>query len=161
MAERPDPDKEPHGSVRPLTAAPLALLGCLGLVLGYAIRPVSIRLGVNEPVFPVAMDVILWLLAAGVVVHAALTWRHLQRRRLRMEPHRAVNRLMLGKASALAGSLLLGLYAGFVIAHLWITRTDLGDQRLWRAVVAGVASLVLLVAGLVLERACLVRPDDK
>jgi hypothetical protein len=55
---------------------------------------------------------------------------------------------------------VLGGYAGFAIAHLGITPTELSRQRLVRSGLAALGGLLLLVAGLVLERACRVRGDD-
>ena len=66
---------------------------------------------------------------------------------------------MLGKAAAMAGAMVLGGYAGFAIAHLGITPTELSRQRLVRSGLASFGGLLLLVAGLLLERACRVRGD--
>jgi hypothetical protein len=74
-------------------------------------------------------------------------------------PYQAVNRLLLGKAAAIAGAMVLGGYAGFAIAHLGITPTELSRQRLVRSGLASLGGLLLMVAGLVLERACRVRGD--
>jgi hypothetical protein len=138
------------------------VFGALAMVVGWSIRPLSIRFGIVEPVISAWTVVVVFLLAAGVGFVAFRTWRVLQRRTgpVGMEPYQAVNRLMLGKAAALAGAVVLGGYAGFAIAHLGIPVTELSHQRLVRAVLGAVGGLLLMAAGLVLERACRVRGDD-
>ena len=110
-----------------------------------------------------AFVVVVFLLAAGVGFVAWRTWRILQRPTARgvepLLPYQAVNRLLLGKAAAIAGAMVLGGYAGFAIAHLGITPTELSRQRLVRSGLASLGGLLLMVAGLVLERACRVRGD--
>ena len=155
---------EPHdGNLRPTGPGPLVVLGALAAFVGWLVRPVTIRLDVAEPVIAVWTVVVVFLLAAGVASVAWRTWRVLQhptRRRVEpLEPYQAVNRLMLGKAAAMAGAMVLGGYVGFAIAHLGITPTELSRQRLVRSAVAALGGLLLLVAGLVLERACRVRGE--
>ena len=77
-----------------------------------------------------------------------------------MEPQRAVAFLVLGKASALAGALVAGGYLGFALNFL--TRLDAATprDRVIRSAVAVVAGVALMVAGLLLERACKVPDSD-
>jgi hypothetical protein len=143
----------------------------MAMVLGWSIRPLSIHFDATEPVISAWSVVVLWVLAAAVGFVAYRTWRILQRRRAlgarpgrqsaRFEPYQAVNRLVLGKAAALAGAVVLGGYAGFAIAHLVIPPTELSGQRLLRGGLAALGGLGMLVAGLLLERACRVRHDAK
>jgi hypothetical protein len=172
--EHPDDEAPPHqpgpGNVRPVGPGPLVVLGVVAMVLGWSVRPLCLRFDAVEPVISAWSVVIIWVLAAAVGLVAFHTWRVLQRRRslvlraglptVRMEPYQAVNRLVLGKAAALAGAVVLGGYAGFAIAHLGITPTELSGQRLLRASLAAVGGLGMLVAGLLLERACRVRSDE-
>ncbi|MEP6816141.1 MAG: DUF3180 family protein [Marmoricola sp.] len=156
-------------NVRPTGPGPLVGLGALAMVSGYSIRPISIQLTVAEPVISVWSVVVIWVLAAAVGFVAFRTWRVLQGDRdtargarlpVRYEPYQAVNRLVLGKAAALAGAVVLGGYAGFAIAHLGIIPTELSGQRLLRGALAAAGGLGILVAGLLLERACRVRSDE-
>ncbi len=139
------------------------VLGALAAVFGWLVRPITIRLDLAEPVIATWTVVVVFLLAAGVGYVAWRTWRILQRPTRRgvepLLPYQAVNRLLLGKAAAMVGAMVLGGYAGFAIAHLGITPTELSRQRLVRSGLASFGGLLLLVAGLMLERACRVRGD--
>lgn len=140
------------------------VLGAIAAVLGWATRQLALRLTVAEPVVTLWSVAVVWLLAITVGVLAFRTWRLLQRNRSdrnRLEPYQAVNRLVLGKAAALVGALLLGGYAGFAIAHVGITPTYLSGQRLLRSAVSAVGGLTLMGAGLWLERACRVRSEPE
>ncbi|WP_269778361.1 DUF3180 family protein [Nocardioides mangrovicus] len=145
-------------------------MGALAAVVGWSVRPLCVRFDLAEPVISVWSVVVIWLLAVAVGWVALRTWRTLQRSRGRrpdqqglqgqqLEAYQAVNRLVLGKAAALAGAVVLGGYAGFAIGHLGIEPTQLSGQRLLRSSIAAVGGLVLLVMGLLLERACRVRSD--
>ncbi len=161
----PDPERGPDpGSVRATGPGPLVVLGAIAAVLGWAVRPLALRLTIAEPVVTVWSVAVVWLLAIAVAVLAFRTWRLLQRQhsdRTRLEPYQAVNRLVLGKAAALVGALLLGGYAGFAIAHVGIVTTDLSGQRLLRSAISAVGGLTLMSAGLWLERACRVRSEPE
>ena len=98
----------------------------------------------------------LLLLAVTVGTTAWQTWRTVQVRHERLEPHRAVNRLVLGRASALVGALVAGGYAGYAVS--WIgSEAELAGQRMLRSALAACCALLLVAAGLLLERACRVR----
>ena len=104
----------------------------------------------------------LALVGALIGVLAYTTWQRIQVRRERMESQRAVAFLVLGKASALVGAMVAGGY--FAFALLFVTRweADAPRERVIRAGIAVVAGLGLMVAGLLLERACRVpRRDDE
>ena len=53
----------------------------------------------------------------------------------RLEPHRAVNRLVMAKACALVGALVAGGYAGYALTWLGM-EAELADQRLLRSAIA-------------------------
>lgn len=72
----------------------------------------------------------------------------------RLLPHQAVNRLVLGKAAALAGAVCAGAYVGFALVALGGIERQLDGERVLRSVLAAVGGLVLIAAGLLLERAC-------
>ena len=155
MTEEPSP-----GRLRPLSAGPIAISFVLGLVGGWLLHPVSEHLGGTAPVVTWAQPLVLGLLAAIVGGTAGLTYRAVQVRKERLEPHQAVNRLVLGRACALVGALLAGGYFGYALS--WLGAIDeLAGQRGWRSVIAGVMGLLVLVGGLLLERACRVRDDHE
>lgn len=166
-SEQP-PGKPGPANVHPTGPGPLVVLGALAMVLGWSIRPLSIRFNATEPVISAWTVVVIWVLSAAVGFVAYRTWRVLQRDRLaaprrpvpRFEAYQAVNRLVLGKAAALAGAVVLGGYAGFAISHLGITPTELSGQRLLRGCLAAAGGLAMLAAGLLLERACRIRSGE-
>lgn len=76
--------------------------------------------------------------------------------RLRVDPFRATFAVALAKAVSLAGSVFLG---GSAAVLLWLaSRTVVGDG-VAESVVALVASVLLVVAGLVAESWCSLPPD--
>jgi hypothetical protein len=158
-ADGPEEPEGPGGTVRITGPAPLAVLGIVGLVGGWSIRPLSIRMGFLEPSVTIASIAALFFVAAVVGGSAYLTRRVVRRDRAALAHHQAVNRLVLGKACALAGALVAGGYLGFALAQLGVGEPA-ADQRLWRALVAGVAGLLVCVAALLLELACRVPPED-
>jgi hypothetical protein len=141
------------------------VLGLVGLVGGWAVRPVSVALGDPAPrvswLPPLAL-----LLVAGILGYAAwVTHRVFQRPSQmgrpvpRLLPHQAVNRLVLAKSCALVGALVGGGYVGYALT--WVgTSAELGGERIVHSAVAGVAGALIVVASLLLERACRVRKDD-
>ena len=159
----PGPDargpEEPDGSVRVTGPGPLVAFGVAGLVGGWSLHPLSLRLGFVEPSVPLAAIGALFFVAALVGGSAYLTRRVVRANRAALEHHQAVNRLVLGKACALAGALVAGGYLGFALAQLGVDGPA-ADTRLWRSLVAGLGGLAVCVAALLLELACRVPPED-
>jgi hypothetical protein len=151
---------EPGGTLRPLSYAVVTAWAVTGLVLGWLWHPVSERIFATAPVVSWAQPAALWLIVLAIGITWWHTWRTVQVRRERLEPHRAVNRLVLGRAGALVGALVAGGYAGYAVS--WIgDPAELAGQRILRCVVAVVAGVAIAAGGLLLERACRVRtPDD-
>jgi hypothetical protein len=135
LPERPEDDDEQLGSLRPTAPVTLAAWGVAGLAIGWLVHPVTER--VNDA-----------------------TWRSVHVRRERLEPHRAVNRLVLARACALAGALVGAGYLGYALSWLG-SGAELADDRMVRSAVAAVGGLATVVTALLLERACRVRnrPD--
>ena len=161
---RPDPDapgpEEPDGYVRVTGPGPLVAFGVVGLVGGWSLHPLSLRLGFVEPSVPAAAIGALFFVAALVAGSAYLTRRVVRGNRAALEHHQAVNRLVLGKACALVGALVAGGYLGFALAQLGV-EGPAADARLWRSLVAGVGGLSVCGAALLLELACRVPPRDE
>ena len=97
-------------------------------------------------------------MAAIIGGTAYVTRRTVRRNRFDLAHHQAVNRLVLGKACALAGALVLGGYLGYALAQLGVG-DPAADLRLWRSLLAALGALAVTVAALLLELACRV-PDD-
>lgn len=125
----------------------------LGLVIGYALHPLAVRLVDTAPVVTWAQVGVLFFVAAFLGYVAWQTRQALHVRRELMEPHRAMNRFVLARACALTGSFVAGGYAGYAVSWLG-SHSELADQRIGRSAAAAVAGLLVLIASLLLERAC-------
>jgi hypothetical protein len=154
-----EPDRPGPGHVRPTSQAALAAFGVVGLVSGWLLRLVVDRLGGNPPVVTWLQVGVLAFVAGAVLVTAFVTWRALQVRREWIEPHRAVNRLMMAKSCALVGALVAGGYAGHAVSWLGL-EAELAGQRVVRSLLAAAAALTMMYAALWLERACRTSGDE-
>jgi len=131
----------------------------IGLGLGGLVRPAFERADAVAPMVSWAVPLTLGFFA---LVLGALAWgthKTLRTDHRRIEPHRAVNLLVLGKASALVGALMAGAYTGFAISFLSVWEVPSGRDRVVHAAVAAVVAAVVMVGGMLLERALKV-PDD-
>lgn len=153
-----DPSPRPGriGTTSPELVTGFALSG---LVLGWLVRPVAAAL--SRPAPTVGWLPVLALVFVAVIVGSVAwsTHRLLHRRHGRLEPHHAVNRLVLAKACALAGSLIGGGYFGYALSWLGLTEGALARERLLHSLLAGLAAVLLVAGSLLLERACRVGPD--
>ncbi len=156
--EEPEPDS-PQGRILPTGPGPLVVAGVIGLVLGWAVRPLCIRLDYAEPNVSFTSIGALFFVAAIIGATAYVTRRTVRRHRQDLAPHQAVNRLVLGKACALVGALVLGGYLGYALAQLGVANPA-SDTRLWHALLAALGALAATVAALLLEQACRV-PDGE
>ena len=117
------------------------------------------------------LPALTWTAPAGVLALAvvvALAWWTVRRRRAPtnpairpIEPLGMARLAALGTAGSHVGAALVGFYVGWVL--LLLPDVEISSRR-DRAVLAGVAALcalLLAVAGLLLERACRVRDDDR
>ena len=159
MSEPSPQGQKPAGQMSPTRAGTLVVAGLVAMVGGWLLRPVTERLDGTAPVVTWLQVFVLFFVAGLVAVTAWVTWRSLQVRREWLEPHRAVNRLVMAKASALAGSLMTGGYAGYAVSWLGL-EAELAGQRIARSLLAGLAGLLVTIAALVLERACRARFSD-
>lgn len=150
MTPEPDP---PEGHLRPTTGASLAAMAVIGLVIGWLVRPVSVRVNDTAPVVTWAQALVLVFVALVLSYVAWHTWQTIHVHRRRLEGNRSVNRLVLARASALVGALVAGGYAGYAITWLG-DASELADERLVRSGVAAVGGLLMMLASLALERAC-------
>lgn len=156
MVSDPEPDS---GTLRPTSLLSLLGWALVGLVGGWAVHPLCERLDAVPPLVTAPQPLALLLLATILGYVAWATHRAVQVRRERLEPHKAVNRLVLARASALVGALVGGGYLGYAIS--WIgDPAELADERLVRSLVAAGCAVAAAVAALLLERACRVRKDD-
>jgi predicted small integral membrane protein len=154
---------EPPGDdgrrLRPTSPAWLTVCAVVGLVGGWCVRPLLVEVEGTSRVVAWTQPVALAVVAVIVGTAAWTTWRQLQVRRERIEPHRALNRLALARASAYVGALVAGAYTGYALSWLGLV-SELAGEQASRAACAALAGAVICVGGLVLERACRVRKDD-
>ena len=157
----PDDRPPPTGRVRTTSAAAVAGFAVVGLVLGWLLRPVSVEINGTAPTVSWLPAVTLLFVALIVGWLAWSTFRTVHRRRGHLEPHHAVNRLVLAKACTLGGALVAGAYAGYAISWVGLTEALLARERMLHAALAALAGVALVVGALLLERACRTRRDDR
>ena len=152
----PEPEEErpePRGTLRPTSAGALTALAVVGLVVGWGLHPVMDRLVGRPPLVSWAQALALVLVAAIMSFVAWHTWQTVQVRGERLEPHQSVNRLVLARACALAGALVTAGYVGYAVSWLG-DESALADRWIVRSVVAALGAAGVMLASLVLERAC-------
>lgn len=160
----PEPDDEgpePSGHLRPTSAGAVTGFALAGLVLGWLLHLVSVRVRGTAPTVGWLPVLALVLVAAIIGGVAWSTYRALQVRHERLEPQHAVNRLVLAKSCALAGAMVAGGYFGYAFSWLGNTDSDLAKQRVTQALLAGLAGVLIVAGSLVLERACRVTTEDQ
>ena len=113
----PEPP-DPPGRVGTTTPGSVIGFALVGLVLGWLVRPMSVRISGSAPTVSWLPVLALAFVALIVGAVAWSTYRLLHRRHGRLEPHHAVNRLVLAKACALAGALVAGGYFGYALSWL-------------------------------------------
>ena len=153
MSADPPEGEPPGGHLRPTSAAVLTAWALAGLVGGWLLHPFAERFLTTAPIVTWAQPLALVLVAAILGATAWATWRTLHVHQGRLEPHRAVNRLVLARACALVGALVAGGYAGYAISWLG-SQAELADQRAWRSAAAAAAGVAITITAVLLERAC-------
>lgn len=145
---------------KPTSALLVVALLAVGVVVGRLTPPLIVRLDGTPP--RLGWIAPLMLLAGAVVVGICAwnTWQSLHRKNERMTADHGIKMLSLAKACAVVASLVAGFYGGFAVAYIDALDSMLGRERFVRGLGATVASLLLLVAALLLERACRLPEDD-
>jgi len=130
----------------------------VGLAGGWLLHPLSDRYG-TAPVVTWLQPLALLLVAVILGFTAYSTHRLRTQRPDLLAPHLAVNRLVLARACAFVGALVLGGYLGYALS--WVgDEAELADERIWRSGLAAFAGLLIVLTSLLLERACRVHSDD-
>lgn len=164
-----EPEPSP-GHIRTTGAGALVGLALVGLVLGWLFRPLSIRVAGEAPTVGWLPALALLLVAVILAAVAWSTYRALHPRatpgqgpplpRRPLQPHQAVNRLVLAKACALAGAVVAGGYLGYALSWWRVSESALATQRLLHSAVTGAVAVLMVIGALLLERACRVGPED-
>lgn len=152
-------EPRPTGRLRPTSGGALTAWAVVGLVGGWVLHPAAERVRDTAPIVTWAQPLALVLVAAILGATAYLTWRTVHVQQLPLEPHRAVNRLVLARSCALVGALVAGGYLGYAVSWIGVD-TELATQRAWRSVIAAAAGVGVVVTSVLLERACRVRSDE-
>lgn len=102
-------------------------------------------------------------LAAVLIVSAGLPIRrYLQgRATTSLNPMRAARTLALAQAGAITGSGVAGWYAAVVLAAFPDRGLSSANQLIWTALAALAAAILLVAAGLVVQRICRLDPPDE
>lgn len=139
----------------------VSLLAVIGLVVGAAGFAVLRVAGGPVPTAGWAGVVLLVFMAVGVFF-AGLPVRRLREHRpgKPVSALRAARSLALGQAAALTGAGLLGWYAANAAQLLPDLDVDSQQARLWPLVGHAVAATLLVIAGMLTQRHCRLRPDD-
>lgn len=153
---------EQPGRLHPTRLRTLVGIAAAGLVIGWFGVPLLRQTTGSVPSVPWTSVGTLLFAAAVLAGMAWQTWRQLQHKRGWMDPHRAVNFLVLAKASVVVGALVAGTYAGYGLHYVDDLAYDAPAQRALRSGLAAVAGVLIVAAGLWLERACKVpEPDEE
>ena len=153
------PEPQPPGRVRVTGPGPLVVAGLVGLFLGWVLRGAAIRLDKPTPGVSWLGVGVTFFLAAAVAQIAVLTWRTVRRQRHELTAQQGMARLVLGKTMSRLGAFGTGAYVGVVISHLGIPSETAGGVIL-RGSLAALGAGLTVSAGLLLEHACRVPPED-
>ncbi|BBH17788.1 hypothetical protein Back2_20750 [Nocardioides baekrokdamisoli] len=144
----------------PLSQRAITLAGVVGVACGWlAHRVWDGTNSTSAPLVSWLQPVSLAVIAAILLLLAVITRKQVRERHL-LEPQKAVNRLVLGRAGALVGSLVTGGYLGYAISWLGYSGDPLASRRIWLSLAAAAAGLLIVVGGLLLERACRIDPPE-
>lgn len=148
-----DDPPEPRGTLRPTSARALTVCAVLGLAVGWGIHPLATSLTGRPPLVSWVQALALVMVAAIMAFLAWHTWQTVHVRGERLEPHQAVNRLVLGRACAIGGTLVAAGYTGYAVSWLG-DASQLADRWVLRSLVAAAGGAGVMLASLALERAC-------
>ncbi|MFC7362777.1 DUF3180 domain-containing protein [Nocardioides astragali] len=157
----PGPDEPPQrrGTLRPTSARALTACIVIGLALGWGMHPLVSRIAGRSPLVSWTQALALVLVAGIMAFLAWHTWQTVQVRGERLEVQQAVNRLVLARACALAGSLVAAGYVGYAVGWLG-DGSQYADRWILRALVAAAGACGVALASLALERACRADGDE-
>lgn len=131
-----------------------------GASVGYLSQTVLVSLGLHMLVPPVTFTVTLWVTALTVLGLAWPIRSALRGRKRRPVNSRYASRVaVLAKASTVSGALLAGLSGGLSYFAL-LRGAAVASPNLTALISAVLASLALLLAGLLAEWFCTLPPDD-
>ncbi len=146
--------------MRPTRATTLLAVSVVGGLLGFGFVPLAEAMNGTAPRVEWTSTFGLAVVAVAVLSLAVSTYRTVHREQRPMPARRAMNFLMFAKACALAGAFITGGYIGFAVHFVDNMEADLPRERVVRSIVAAAISAVVVIGGLLLERACRVPKGD-
>lgn len=150
----------PQGRLRPVSAAAVVGLALIGVLAGWLAHPLLQRWRGVAPVVTWLPALLFAFVAAILFVAVRGTRKAQDGSRPRPDPQHMVNRFVLARSTALVGSVVGGGYAGYALSWLGL-EAELASQRVLRSGVAALAAAVMVLAAILLERACRVRSDGE
>jgi hypothetical protein len=158
LADQIDPNRVTIGPTRFRYLAAACVLGAL---VGYTLVPFTQWMNGTAPTITRTSVGVLAVIACVLAILAYSTYRTVHRDRLLIEPHRAVNLLLLAKACALMGAFFAGGYLGFGSQFLDSMDIVLPRERVFRSAAAAAAAVAIVICALLLERACRIPRDPE
>jgi Protein of unknown function (DUF3180) len=148
--------------VRPTRVSTLLWVALAAIPVGWSIGMVVDAVSNTLPPVPWILPLLLVFLALLLFVGAYAVRGWVQERRYdrRLDALRIARLLALGKAAAVFGALVVGVYVGIAVLALGSLEVPAGRNRALLSALVVVAAVVVVVAALRLERACLVPPPD-
>lgn len=137
----------------------VALVG-VGVIVGTLVRPLAARMDSTPPQIGWGPATMLFTIAVLIAGLAWNTWQSLHKKHERMTSDHGVKMLALSRSSLIVGGLFGGGYGGYALSFVPDIDTPLGSARVWHAGAAAVAGVLLVVAALLLERACHIPGGD-
>ncbi|AYY11392.1 DUF3180 domain-containing protein [Actinobacteria bacterium YIM 96077] len=143
--------------------ATLVWTGLLAGPAGWLIaRIVHESTGLLPPV-PLILPLFLVIFAALMFAGARMVqgWIHHRRHDRHMSPLRIARALAVAKAAELFGAALAGGYVGLAVVALDHFAAPMGREGMLMSALTAGAAVLATVAAVVLERSCLVPPEDE
>lgn len=144
----------------PISQRAITLAGIVGVAFGWVAHRIwDHAYGSPAPLVSWLQPVSLSVIGGLLLLLARITRKQVTEGHL-LEPQKAVNRLVLGRAGALAGGVVAGGYLGYAISWLGYSGDPLAGQRIWLSLASAAAAVLVVVGGLLLERACRIDPPE-
>jgi hypothetical protein len=148
--------------VRPTRVSTLLWVALAAVPVGWVVSRVIDAVSGTLPPVPWILPLLLVFLAVLLFLGASAVRGWVQERRYdrRLDALRVARLLALSKAAAVFGALVVGAYLGVAVLALGSLSVPVGRNRAVLAALVVIAGVVVVVAALRLERACLVPPDE-
>ena len=130
--------------------------------VGWSVGRVVDSVSGTLPPIPWILPLLLVFFAILLLVsaYAVRGWVEERRYDRRLDALRIARLSALGKAAAVFGALVIGAYLGIGVLALGSLAVPAGRNRAVLSALVIIAGVVIVVAALRLERACLVPPDE-